>query len=514
MARIVRTDLLDQSSLDDVEADWIYNGLDCCVTHEVFGKSRPLMTPNAELTYQFCRAMQAPALEMMLRGTLIDMDLRNEEISKLEAKVKRLEAFRDRIALVTWKRQLNDKSPAQLKAYFYSYMNLPEQYRNDKGTRVITTNRNALEDLSKAYFYAEAICGVILKLHDLRKLISTLKSAVDPDGRMRTSYNVGATENDRWSSSKNVFGRGTNDQNITNEIRRIFISEDRRKFGNADLEQAESFVVGYVSEDEDYIAACKSGDLHTLVARMVWPELAWPGQTEEHFKANIAAYKAIAEQPFYRHFTYRDMSKRGGHLTNYYGQPWTAAQHLNVDVSLMQDFQERYLGRFTGIPRWHEEVAYKLQTDGYLITCLGFRRDFFGRRDDDATLREAIACEPQATVAQILNVILWRVWKYLPEVHVLKQGHDSFLFSYPEKREAQILKQVKELAHLPVQVRGREMLIPTEVATGWNWGKYNDDEKKGQINLGGLKTWKGEDTRKRDRPAVTALLDRRIHGVH
>jgi hypothetical protein len=46
--------------------------------------------------------------------------------------------------------------------------------------------------------------------------------------------------------------------------------------------------------------------------------------------------------------------------------------------------------------------------------------------------------------------------------------------------------------------KGRDFCVPTEAMTGWNWGYYNDDPTKGEINLDGLKKWKGtSDSRKR-----------------
>lgn len=509
MAKIIRTDLLDERSLDDEEADWIYNGLDNCVTHEVRGHSAPSMGEEAQLSYRFNLAMRGIALEMMLRGTLVDLDLRNQAIGALDRGIERLESIRDRYALVTWGRQLNDGSPIQLRAYFYEYMGLPEQYRNDKGTRKVTTNRKALEELLKLYFYAEPMCRVILKLRDLRKLRSTLLSAVDSDSRMRTSYNVGATENDRWSSSGNAFGTGTNDQNITDEVRRIFVSEEGRKFGNVDLEQAESRVVAYVSGDPEYIDAVESGDLHTTVTSMVWPFM--------FHRVAEDLYRDVADGLFYRHFSYRHVCKVLGHLTNYYGQPWTASQHTNIPIEMCEEFQETYLGRFTGISDWHSRCAEKLQLDGYLTTCLGWRRDFLGRRDDDATLREFIACEPQSVVVQILNILMHRMRKAFSfsDLQMLKQGHDSFMFSYPEILEPEIISAVSELSDIPIPCNGRIFRIPAEISLGWNWGKFNDKKKKGPINLGGLRPpILGRDERVRDRPAFTPLLDRKLHGVH
>jgi DNA polymerase I-like protein with 3'-5' exonuclease and polymerase domains len=41
-----------------------------------------------------------------------------------------------------------------------------------------------------------------------------IRAPLDSDGRMRCSFNIAGTETFRWSSSQNVFGSGTNLQNI------------------------------------------------------------------------------------------------------------------------------------------------------------------------------------------------------------------------------------------------------------------------------------------------------------
>jgi hypothetical protein len=45
--------------------------------------------------------------------------------------------------------------------------------------------------------------------------LNVINSPLDPDGRMRCAYGPAGTETHRVNSSKNVFGRGTNFQNLT-----------------------------------------------------------------------------------------------------------------------------------------------------------------------------------------------------------------------------------------------------------------------------------------------------------
>ena len=140
---------------------------------------------------------------------------------------------------------------------------------------------------------------MLLELRDLAKIISVLRTPLSPDGRMFCSFNVAGTETNRWNSSKSIYDLGTNLQNITERLRRMFIPDPGYVFLSPDLAQAESRAVAYLSGDEAYIKACESSDLHTLVASMVWHELPWSGDPKRD--------REIADRKFYRDYSYRFM---------------------------------------------------------------------------------------------------------------------------------------------------------------------------------------------------------------
>jgi len=77
----------------------------------------------------------------------------------------------------------------------------------------------------EAYLIARPIVGHIKAMRDLGKKVSVLKTEIDPDGRIRTSYNIGGTTTGRLSSSFSEFGTGTNLQNIEESLRSVFIAD-------------------------------------------------------------------------------------------------------------------------------------------------------------------------------------------------------------------------------------------------------------------------------------------------
>ena len=484
----------ERSASDQLQ---IYNALDCCLTFEIHDSLKRLT--NAEpIAYSFARAMQAPALEMMLRGFKVDGLARRQGQEELREKLKRLDSILQQYAFAVWGKTLNPRSSKQLKEFFYGAMGLPEVWVSQKGVRKLSLNREALEKL-EVYFHAMPIIACILAVRDYSKQLETLVTEVDADGRMRTSYNIAGTETGRWSSSSNAFGTGGNLQNIAPKLRNVFIADPGWKLCGIDLEQAESREVGWLCgtlfNDWSYLDACYSGDLHTLTAKLIWPNLGWSGDAKRD--------RALADLPFYREFSRRDMSKRGGHGSNYYGTPFTMARHLKVPVSLMRSFQERYFEAFPCIRQWHTWVAGELQTTQRLVTPFGRERHFFGRPNDDSTLREAIAFSPQSSTGDRMNLGLWRVWKHMPEVRLLAQVHDAIYFLYRPEQEAQVIAKALQLIDVKLTDArsGRTLVVPGEAKVGWNWASASERNPDGLIKYNPAKP----DTRTR-----TSLLNQTL----
>jgi DNA polymerase-1 len=491
--------IIDTSTLQEGvvlrENEQIYNGLDCCITHEVLDAVRAI--GPAPHIYNFTRALQAPVMDMMRRGFRIDTYERQKGIQNLTLEIDRLTALLNRFAYAVWDKPLKANSPKMLQEFFFGTMRIPEIWTSKKGERKLSLDREALEKLDN-YFHARPMVATILAIRDAVKQLSVLNTEVDQDGRMRTSYNVAGTETGRFSSSTNAFGTGTNLQNITAGLRKMFVADPGYKLCGIDLEQAESREVGWLSGticgDWSYLDACYSGDLHTLVAVTAWPELPWTGESKSDRK--------IADTPFYRHLTYRDMAKKLGHGSNYRGLPPTMARHAKIPVAVAESFQQRYFERFAGIPKWHRWVAQQLQTSNRIITPFGRERTFFGRSNDDTTLREAIAFSPQSATAERLNLILWRIWKYMPHVQLIAQVHDALYFQYPEYLdECEVINEALSYFNLEFVCGDHKLVVPGEAKVGWNWGNFDPVN-----NPDGLAKWKNKkDARKR-----TPLLSQKL----
>jgi DNA polymerase-1 len=478
----------------------VYNGLDSCVTLEVFEAIFPKLNEITGDTYAFSQELMAPILEMQLRGVTIDVhakaEIYSQTLSDHDRVSRNLEIILDEGLGI---RDFNPGSWQQKAWLLYDVLGLPHVRKRGK----VTTDRSALEK-SLTYFHAESICRHIMTIQELRKKLGFLKTPIDADGRMRTSYNIGGTDTGRLSSSQSAFGSGTNLQNISPEMRRMYVADPGKRMAYIDLEQAEARGVGAILwnlfHDGRYLDFCESGDLHTNVVKMTWPTLPWTGDPKHD--------KLIAKQRFYRDFDYRDAAKRLGHASNYRGQPSHIANEVRIPKPLVEEFQRNYFNSFPGIPQWHDWVRSKLLRDGFITTFMRRQRWFFGRRWEDETVRSAVAFEPQSAIADYLDRGLLAVWRS-GICEILMQVHDAILIQYDAERENEIIPKVEKLLQLEVPLQhGRSLIIPTEAMVGWNWG-YTHDKSKKLVNPNGLIPFNGNDLRVRSE--TKSFMDRKFY---
>lgn len=467
-----------------------YNCLDSCVTAQLLPVMLPMLNENTARTYARERRVASLCLEMSRKGFPVDQMACLELLRVLELEASKAKNALHLFCIAVWGPLLNPNSWQQVESFFYEFLSLPPIWKYDHKTkqRKRGTDRDSLEKLRDQYPSVQPFVNSILAFREATKLAGVFKKGLEPrTGRLRCSFSPSGTESGRLSSQTNPFGRGTNAQNLNDRVRRVVRAPDGFIFAYPDLKTAESFVVGFRSGCRAYINACAS-DLHTTVSKLVWGNLPWTGV--------LAKDKAIAEKQFYRHFSYRDMAKRGGHLTNYYGQAPMMSTHLKVDRKLCEAFQQEYFEAFPEIKDWQLEVIARVQQEGKITTIMGRERMFWGRAEDSGTHREAIAHEPQSTVADVMNEGLMRVQEWLMregdyarimannDAGLLAQVHDAGLFLIPLDGAEEILSTILRLMVVPIEWPGMgTMTIPAEMSIGLNWGKQKDK------NPAGLAPW-------------------------
>ena len=464
--------------------------------------------------HDFELSLLAPCIAMSLRGVRIDNALRYKMISQLSEEMEPLRAElnglvrpllyrgmpRERLfyksllkpALIElaskyvqrekWptkaalerflaiKGDLWDFNPAsddQKKIVLYNLLKLPKKMKDKK----ITCDEAALKDL-----LAIDKSGIISKLLTITKH-GTMRSILEriapgPDGRLRTFYNPAGTETGRLSSAESFLVASTNLQNMPKKeaarsekynVRRCFVADPGYVLIEADLSQAEARVVAALSGDTDLLSLWneRSFDVHEFTAARIF------GKEE----------KDVTE-------TERHLGKVARHALNY-GMQWkTFLANVNAEadrtgVSITAARAKRIVGGYHRLhPRlesWWKRVENTLDERGVLETVFGRRRTFFRRRSrashlDDAA-KEAIAFEPQSTVADLLNrgMLRWFEKHEGKFGELLLQVHDSVVIQTSTAKVKVAAKLLRDCLEEEIVINGIALTIPADVSVGSNW---------------------------------------------
>jgi len=472
----------------------IYNGYDVCRTYGILDKL--LSLPGADPVYSLSRAMQGPAMEMMLRGFLIDPMEQDRGIIDIKERLKGINSFlAELVHAASGQTTGFDQAPyffnssQQIQNLFYNVMRIHPIETHFGGETKRPMDEETLEKIRTRFPRARIIAAAILACRSLSKQREKLEMEIDPDWRIRTSFNIAGTNEGRWSSSKSFTGTGGNLQNVDEKLRRMFIADPGYKLCGIDKEQAESrhvgLLCGILFDDWTYLDALETSDGHTTIARMAWPnELPWTGDLKKD--------RRVAEGPLLiAKDTYRQVAKKVGHATNILGKPPTISIYNNLPVQTVIDFQERYFRAFPAIPKYHRWLAHQIQTKQYLVNIFGRRRDFFDRPDSEETIRQAAAFMQASANADDINLGGYRMWTKMKErIQLLTQEHDAWYFQFREDDdEDEVLRIAQELLRVEIPLtKSRSFSVPTEAKTGWNKGmryKY-ENGKQIEINPRGL----------------------------
>jgi DNA polymerase I-like protein with 3'-5' exonuclease and polymerase domains len=195
------------------------------------------------------------------------------------------------------------------------------------------------------------------------------------------------------------------------------------------------------------------------------------------------------------------MCKKLGHGSNYGGKAATLSSQAKLPLSVVTDFQPKYFRAFPAHLQWQAWVDAEIRRKGELISLTGRKRQFWGRRNDDATLREAIAYDPQCSLAEIVNRAMLRIWRERTAI-LMMHDHDALTFMYPEHLEDEIVPKLQQMLPEEIQLNNNRILkIPYDCKVGWNKADFHETK-----NPQGLKDYVPGDKRKRE--TAKSLLDR------
>lgn len=204
----------------DPDRFYRYNAKDAIVLPEIKDALWKELEANPALKWTYLETMSNfnACLYMMSRGIQLDTDVLNvtKEKVKLEHEAK-LEELNNAAEY-----PFSPSSPKQCCEYFYDHKGI-SPYTNPK-TRKPTCDDKAMARIFRKFELPEA--RLVQECRALAKLLGTyLEVEYDADKRLRCFYDPRGTTSGRLSSSKTIFDKGLNFQNLDPRFKHFIVPD-------------------------------------------------------------------------------------------------------------------------------------------------------------------------------------------------------------------------------------------------------------------------------------------------
>lgn len=469
--------------------EFAYNCKDDCVTREIFPVvEREAKNSNTWNGYLRTRRVFESHLAMTLRGVRIDVE--KKERLKVEF-LRRAEEANNAITKATGK-EWNINSYQQKQSLLYGMLGLDIVL--DRSTGKPSTDKEALNRLKKKYPKHEVL-NAILDYQRFSKLASTYANMiVDSDGRVHTSYRWVSTWRTSSSSSPFIFKEGKkkdeleeaggNLQNIpratTDEgraVRSLFVADAGKILIASDLSQAEDRIVTWESGNDAKIRQYLSGhiDVHWEYAKQIF-EIP---DNVKYLPSALFRDKFTREDHTLKDF--RNLGKTIRHATNYEVGPMQFQGELikngfYLEAAVCKKILESAKAKDPHLAEWKRKIRERIKADRTLVTPLGRKRTFMGRLNDN-TYRAAYAFSPQSTVGELLQLAIQDIYeKYSDWIEILLNVHDEVICQVDDEPETidAAIRAVRGSMEIPIDVGGRQLVIPCEFKVGPSWGELKE----------------------------------------
>ena len=345
--------------------------------------------------------------------------------------------------------QFNINSPKQLGKVLFEDLGLPHGKKTKTGW---STNADVLEKLKDHPLVAD-----VLTYRQYAKLKSTyadgLLKVIDPDGRIRTSFQMTVTATGRLSSTEPNLQNIPTRTELGSKMREMFVAAPGHVLVDADYSQIELRLLAHISGDTAMQQAFLSGaDFHTVTAARVFhvPQDQVTHQMRSRAKAvNFGIVYGISA--------------------------FSLSQDIGVTMQEAKEYMDRYFATYTGVKQYMTDVVDKAREQGYVETLWHRRRALPELKSSNFNMRSfgervALNMPIQGTAADIIKLAMVRVHRRLAaeglEARLIMQVHDELIVECPEAEASRVEQLLQQ------EMQGvAELSVPllAEAHTGHNW---------------------------------------------
>ena len=342
----------------------------------------------------------------------------------------------------------NINSPKQLGTILFDKLGLPHGKKTKTGW---STNADVLEKLR----YDSPLVADVLRFRQYAKLKSTyvdgLLKVIEPDGRIRTNFQMTVTATGRLSSTEPNLQNIPTRTELGSELRRMFTAADGCVLVDADYSQIELRLLACISGDQVMQESFRSGaDFHAATAAKVFHVAESEVTPELRRRAKAVNFGMV------------------------YGiSAFSLSQDLHVTVAEAKEYMERYFATYSTLRQYMTDVVAQAEKDGYVQTLFHRRRALPELHSSNHNLREfgkrvALNMPVQGTAADIMKIAMLRVHDRLAaeglRAQLLMQVHDELIVECPEAEREQV-------AHILTEEMEHAAALSVPLTVDAHWGK-------------------------------------------
>lgn len=348
----------------------------------------------------------------------------------------------------------NLNSPKQLQDVLFNQLKLPTD-----GIKKIasgySTDEDTLNNLSEQGF---EIADLLLENRYLNKLLNTyvdrLPEYADINGLVHTSLEQTIVTSGRLSS------KDPNLQNIPvrsdygQAIRECFIATDDHILICADYSQIELRILAHISQDDNLIAAFKSGaDIHLATASQIFSKPMNEITKDERRYAKSINFGLI------------------------YGKSaFGLAKELKIERAAAKLYIDNYFAQYPKVKQYMDDIKKYAHDHGYVKTIYGRKIYLPNINASNSILRQAeerlaLNAPMQGSASDIIKIAMVNIDNWLKEkklsTQMILQVHDELIFNVPQNEVELILT---ELPRLMSEKTSLAVPLEIEAKSANNWG--------------------------------------------
>ncbi|MFL0267774.1 DNA polymerase I [Candidatus Clostridium radicumherbarum] len=400
-----------------------------------------------ELLYKLEQPLSEALADMEAEGFMVDAEKLNDLGLRFKSEIELVQ--KDIYVLAD--EEFNISSPKQLGKILFEKLDLPVVKKTKTG---YSTNAEVLEELSDKH----PIIEKILMYRQLTKLHSTyvegLKSVIDSDGKIHSSFNQTVTTTGRLSSTEPNLQNIPIKYEMGREIRKVFVPNNEDcVILSADYSQVELRVLAHIAEDENLIDAfINHKDIHTKTA-------------SEVFKVPLDEVTSLM----------RSRAKAVNFGIVYGIGDFSLAKDLKITKKEAKSYIDTYFERYPNVKKYMTNIVHSAEVNSYVTTLLNRRRYIREVNASNKVVkalgdRLAMNTPIQGSAADIIKLAMINVAKKLKDLKLkstlILQVHDELILNVYKDE----LKEVEALVKTEMEnVADLKVPLEVDINVGKDW---------------------------------------------